>query len=69
MEIEENERSLLDIVKFEMGCVRGNILMTAQEKNAKIKQLKELVPRCKDWEGLDIPVLERKKLKSNVDAY
>lgn len=62
MEKEENDRStkLVDIIKFEIGAVRGNILMSADDKNAKIKQLKLLVPNCKDWKGLDEPLQERK---------
>lgn len=61
MEKEENNFKLADIIKFEIGAVRGNILMSASDKNAKIKQLKLLVPNCKDWEGLDEPVVERVK--------
>ncbi len=51
---------MVDIIKFEIRNVRGNILMTAAEKNSKIKQLKLLIPGCKDWEGLDEPVAERR---------
>lgn len=60
MERDENNISMLDIIKFEIKCVRGNILMSPADKNEKIKELKKLVPGCKDWEGLD-SFIENKK--------
>lgn len=59
-EKDDNSIRLIDVVRFEMGAVRGNILMTASEKNAKIDQLKLLVPKCQDWGGLDAPIEERR---------
>lgn len=63
MEIAHSEKNvdLTDIIKFEIRSVRDNIILDASDKNEKIKQLKLLVPKCKDWEGLDEPVQEKTK--------
>lgn len=60
MEKVERSLRLLDIIKFEIRCVRENILMSVDEKNAKIIELKLIVPGCKNWEGLD-EILTHKK--------
>jgi hypothetical protein len=57
----EKNGDLTDIIKFEIRSVRANIVLDAADKNEKIKQLKLLVPKCKDWEGLDEPIQERTK--------
>ena len=59
MEKEDNV-SIVDVLKLEMQCVRGNILMTVEEKNNKLIHLKRLAPKCKDWEGLDEPIQPKK---------
>jgi len=69
--IEKRESAAVDkdfnlekCIKFEMQAVRGNILMTADEKNAKIVHLKRIVPHCKDWGGLDSIMVD--KVKRNI---
>jgi len=60
----DKDFNLEKCIKFEMKAVRGNILMTADEKNAKIVHLKRIVPHCKDWGGLDSIMVD--KVKRNI---